>query len=79
MLAAPIIVIIGALWFYLTGGRYESTQNAALQTGMVAISASISGKASPCGLNRDSFTGTGNNCGSGKPALAGTDWRNDKV
>ena len=44
MLAAPIIVIIGALWFYLTGGRYESTQNAALQTGMVAISASISGK-----------------------------------
>ncbi|MEZ5737495.1 MAG: HlyD family secretion protein [Novosphingobium sp.] len=44
MLAAPVIVVIGALYFYLTGGRYESTENASLQTGMVAISPSVSGK-----------------------------------
>lgn len=44
MLAAPVVVLIGALYFYLTGGRYESTENASLQTGMVAISASVSGK-----------------------------------
>lgn len=44
MLAAPIVVLIGALYFYLTGGRYESTENASLQTGMVAVSASVSGK-----------------------------------
>ncbi|MCB2072607.1 MAG: HlyD family secretion protein [Novosphingobium sp.] len=44
MLAAPVIVLIGALYFYLTGGRYESTENASLQTGMVAISPSVSGK-----------------------------------
>ncbi|MCB2077646.1 MAG: HlyD family secretion protein [Novosphingobium sp.] len=44
MLAAPLIVLIGALWFYMTGGRYESTENAMLQTGMVAISPSVSGK-----------------------------------
>jgi membrane fusion protein, multidrug efflux system len=37
-------VAIGALYFYLTGGRYESTENAALQTGMVGISPSIAGK-----------------------------------
>jgi membrane fusion protein (multidrug efflux system) len=44
MLAAPVIVIIGALYFYLTGGRFESTENASLQTGMVAVTASVSGK-----------------------------------
>jgi membrane fusion protein (multidrug efflux system) len=44
MLAAPVAVAIGALYFYLTGGRYESTENASLQTGMVAISPSIPGK-----------------------------------
>lgn len=44
MLAAPVVVLIGALYFYLTGGRYESTENASLQTGLVAVSASASGK-----------------------------------
>ena len=44
MLAAPIVVVAGALYLYLTGGRYESTENAALQTGLVAISAGVSGK-----------------------------------
>ncbi|MDE8653550.1 HlyD family secretion protein [Novosphingobium album (ex Liu et al. 2023)] len=44
MLAGPILVILGALYFYLSGGRYESTDNASLQTGMVAISPSVSGK-----------------------------------
>lgn len=44
MLAAPVVVLIGALYLYLTGGRYESTENASLQTGMVAISPSVSGK-----------------------------------
>ncbi|MFA7604311.1 MAG: HlyD family secretion protein [Novosphingobium sp.] len=44
MLAAPVVVLIGALYFYLTGGRYESTDNASLQTGLVAVSASVSGK-----------------------------------
>lgn len=44
MLAAPAVVLVGALYFYLTGGRYESTENASLQTGLVAVSASVSGK-----------------------------------
>jgi membrane fusion protein (multidrug efflux system) len=44
MLAAPVAVAVGALYFYLTGGRYESTENASLQTGMVAVSPSIAGK-----------------------------------
>ncbi len=44
MLLAPAVILIGGAWFYLTGGRYESTENASLQTGLVAISASVSGK-----------------------------------
>ena len=44
MLAAPVVVLIAALYVYLTGGRYETTENASLQTGMVAVSASVSGK-----------------------------------
>ena len=43
MLAGPALVVIGAGWFYLNGGRYETTDNASLQTGMVAISPSVSG------------------------------------
>jgi membrane fusion protein, multidrug efflux system len=46
MLAAPVVVVIGALYFYLTGGRYESTENASLQTGLVAISPSVAGMVS---------------------------------
>lgn len=44
MLGGPAIVLVGALWFYLSGGRYESTDNASLQTGLVAISPSVPGK-----------------------------------
>jgi membrane fusion protein (multidrug efflux system) len=44
MLAAPVVVLIGGAYVYLTGGRYESTENASLQTGMVAVSPTVSGK-----------------------------------
>jgi membrane fusion protein (multidrug efflux system) len=43
MIGGPLLVLIVAAWFYITGGRYESTENASLQTGMVAISASVPG------------------------------------
>jgi len=43
MIAGPVLVIVVAGWFYLTGGRYESTDNASVQTGMVAISPSVAG------------------------------------
>lgn len=44
MLAAPAIVLLGALYVYLMGGRTESTENASLQTGIVAVSPSVAGK-----------------------------------
>jgi membrane fusion protein (multidrug efflux system) len=35
LLAAPIVVLLGALFFYLHGGRYESNDDAFLQSGLV--------------------------------------------
>jgi membrane fusion protein (multidrug efflux system) len=43
LLAAPILLAIGALAFYLHGGRYESTDNAYVQSGLVSITPSVSG------------------------------------
>ncbi len=59
MLAAPVVVIVGVLWFYLTGGRYESTENAQLQTGMVAISASVPGKVTSVNVSENQLVRTG--------------------
>jgi membrane fusion protein (multidrug efflux system) len=44
MIAGPAVALLIALYVYLSGGRYEETDNASLQTGMVAISPSIAGK-----------------------------------
>ncbi len=44
LLLAPVAVVIGIVYFYLTGGRYEATDNAALETGQISLSANVSGK-----------------------------------
>ena len=44
LIAGPVVVAIGALVFYLGGGRFETTDNAELQTGLVGIAADVSGK-----------------------------------
>ena len=44
LLAAPIIVLIGALFFYLHGGRYESNDDAFVQSGLVSISPNVEGR-----------------------------------
>jgi membrane fusion protein (multidrug efflux system) len=44
LLAAPVVVAVGAAMLYFSGGRYESTDNAELETGLVGIAADVSGK-----------------------------------
>ena len=44
LIAAPVVVAIGAFAMWLTGGRYESTDNAEVQTGLVGVAADVSGK-----------------------------------
>jgi membrane fusion protein (multidrug efflux system) len=44
MLAGPIVVLIGASWWYLTSGRYVSTDDAYIQAARTMISTDISGR-----------------------------------
>jgi membrane fusion protein (multidrug efflux system) len=44
MMAGPIAVAIAAAYVYVTGGRYESTDDAYVQTARVAISANVAGR-----------------------------------
>jgi membrane fusion protein (multidrug efflux system) len=44
LLAAPIVALIAAFYFYLHGGRYASTDNAYLQSGMVQVTSNVSGR-----------------------------------
>ena len=44
LLIAPVILIVGALAFYLQGGRYQTTDNAYLQSGLVAVSPNVPGR-----------------------------------
>jgi membrane fusion protein (multidrug efflux system) len=43
LLAAPVIALALGLFFYLSGGRYQDTDNGYLQSGLVPVSASVSG------------------------------------
>ena len=44
MLAGPIVVLLVAAWWYLTSGRYVSTDDAYVQAARTMISADISGR-----------------------------------
>ncbi len=46
MLAGPIVVAIGASWWYLTSGRYVSTDDAYVQAARTMISTDVSGRVS---------------------------------
>lgn len=43
-LVVPLVAAIVILYFYLAGGRYESTDNASLQTAQVSIASNVSGR-----------------------------------
>jgi len=44
MLLGPLVLVAVALYFYLAGGRYESTDDAYVQIARVSISADIAGR-----------------------------------
>jgi membrane fusion protein (multidrug efflux system) len=46
MSLAAIVVVGGAVYFYFTGGRYQSTDDAYAQAATVSISANVSGRVS---------------------------------
>ena len=44
MLAGPVLVLLAAAYWYLTGGRYVSTDDAYVQAARVAVSTDVSGR-----------------------------------
>ena len=44
MVVGPAVVVIGALWWYLTSGRYVETDDAYIQAARTVISADVSGR-----------------------------------
>src|SRR5258706_653372 len=44
MMIGPVAVAIAAAYVYVTGGRYEATDDAYVQTARVAISANVAGR-----------------------------------
>jgi membrane fusion protein, multidrug efflux system len=44
MIIGPALVVFGALWWLITGGRYESTDDAYIQAGRTMISTDISAR-----------------------------------
>jgi membrane fusion protein, multidrug efflux system len=44
LLLAPVVAVALGLFFYLHGGRYEETDNAYLQSGLVSVSPNVAGR-----------------------------------
>ena len=44
MVAVPLVLVVGGGYFWLTGGRYEDTDNAYVQQAKVSLSADIAGR-----------------------------------
>ena len=44
LIAAPIVALLAALFIYLHGGRYETTDNAYFQSGLGGVAANVSGQ-----------------------------------
>lgn len=46
MIGVPLLLVAGGGWFWLTGGRYEDTDNAYVQQAKVSLSADVAGRVS---------------------------------
>jgi membrane fusion protein (multidrug efflux system) len=59
LIAAPIVVIIGGLVFYLHGGRTEATDDAYVQAEKVQVSANVPGRVVAVGVTNNQRVRTG--------------------
>lgn len=59
MAGLPLLLVAGGGWFWLTGGRYEETDNAYVQQAKVSISADVSGRVSEVLVNDNQIVKAG--------------------
>ena len=60
MIVVPLVLLAGGAYFWLTGGRYEDTDNAYVQQSKVSLSADIAGRITAVNVseNQDVKAGT---------------------
>ena len=66
MLAGPLVVALAASWWYLTSGRYVSTDDAYVQAARTMVSSDISGRVVEVLVHDNERLG---------PGLANPSWR----
>ena len=59
MIAAPVVVIVLALYFYLTGGRYQVTDDAYVQSARSSVSANVPGQVVEIDVHENQFVHAG--------------------
>jgi membrane fusion protein (multidrug efflux system) len=59
LLAAPVLILIAALYVYLTGGRYVSTDDAYVQSARGAVAANVSGQVVEVDVRENQFVHAG--------------------
>lgn len=59
LLAGPLVVLAGALYFYLTGGRFASTDDAYVKADIVSIATDISGIVAKVDVHNDQHVKAG--------------------
>ncbi len=57
--AAVVVALLAALFFYMRGGRYETTDNAYLQSGLVSVAANVSGPVTAVEVHENQLVRTG--------------------
>jgi len=59
MWSVPVIVVLAIAYFYFTGGRYVSTDNAYVKAAQVAISSNVSGRVSAVNIRDNQLVNRG--------------------
>jgi membrane fusion protein (multidrug efflux system) len=59
MIAAPVVVIAFALYFYLTGGRYQTTDDAYVQSARSNVSSNVPGQVVEIDVHENQFVHAG--------------------
>ncbi len=59
LLAAPVLIVIAALYVYLTGGRYVATDDAYVQSARGAVAANVSGQVVEVDVRENQFVHAG--------------------
>jgi membrane fusion protein (multidrug efflux system) len=59
LIAAPVLIVIAALYVYLTGGRYVSTDDAYVQSARGSVSANVSGQVVEVDVRENQFVHAG--------------------